>query len=306
MSGLWIGGIGYALGERHAVAGLDDGRNGDTLQRLTQNGVTSYRRSLAGVDRMAEQALSQALAAWGGDPADIDLVLVCSEGFNQPDGEGGDIVRAIGRTGLSKAPIVGVTLSGCANLAPALRFARGLFSEGVRHVALVAADRCPDSRSRITDWDLAVLSDGAAACIVSPTPQNAEYRVLGLGHIADPTITALDPVAARPRILFRIATGVQRALAAARADAAADFGPLSSLLITNTRQDAMRFFASHCGLADGGVYLDGLDDAGHCFSADLLISLKRSADWRAAQGGGPFLGLSLGPAAWGALLLETV
>ena len=89
--------------------------------------------------------------------------------------------------------MIGMTLSGCANFTPAVRFARLLIAaEGPQAVAIVTADRCVVSEQRVAWWDLGILSDGAASCVVSGEAwSDSALQLMGLGHTGDPMVRDL-------------------------------------------------------------------------------------------------------------------
>jgi hypothetical protein len=66
----------------------------------------------------------------------------------------------------------------------------------------------------------------------------------------------------------------------------------------------MHFFARHCGFDEASMFTGTLSSISHCFSADVVVNLVESRDWRTR--GAPFGVLSLGPSAWGAFVMEAV
>jgi len=300
-----LAGLAYELGDQRPVAELRGASDPVALDLLCANGIRHYRRSEQPAGRLAAASLVKSIALWGGDPRDIDLVLYCSESLGPVEKASIRFGALCRDYGLGDVPVVGVSLSGCANLIPGLRYARALLrAEGLRNVAVVTADTCLDESRRIADWDLAVLSDGAASCIVSTEPSAPGVRLLGVGHAANPRLRDLDRRGQRPRILLMIANGVRRALEAALQDAAVDLAAIGRLVSTNTRRDAMEFFARHVGLGAAAAFTGTLDGVSHCYSSDVLINILASAG--AAPGPGPFAALSLGPDSWGALVLQDV
>ncbi len=303
---VFMSGLAFELGERESLACLLTDDNHEMIDALRDNGVRFFRQSAKTPMELGGLSLQRTMVSSGCDPSEIDLLLYCSESRERPPAR--DFQVLCGESGLSKVPIVNVSMSGCANFLPALRFARGLIlTEGLRRVAIVTADKFV-GESRITELGIAVLSDGAASCILSAESRPGAVRVLGLGHVANQDLRQLDYGVNRPRILMAIAGGVRRAQRQALREAGIDAQDVESMICTTLRHDSTRFFAHQCGFPIENVFTQTLADISHAFSADLVINLLEGRSWMADKGclGRPFLALALGPFTWGAFIGQHV
>lgn len=142
-------------------------------------GWGSVYRTERGIDELAVAAGSACLAHAGLDPADVDLLVLCSTRFpGGPDTHGGLVEQVVRGLGLSDPECLGLTLGRCTNLLAAIRLAEAAVAAGrVRHALVATADRIEEETTRVEKF--ALFSDGAAACLVSaePGPAAETYEI---------------------------------------------------------------------------------------------------------------------------------
>jgi len=305
---MYLTALAYELGESHPATELRESVDGEILESLLDDGIVNFRRSRVSRSLLSAHSFARTLDAWQGDPDTLDLILYCSETMSPDVRAGPEFHHFCNGRGLSKTPIVGLSLSRCGNLMPALRFARSqIRGEGLRNVAIVTADTGVDSR-RVAQMNLAILSDGAASCIVTGNPQGAEFRLLGMAQTSDHEVLELDIGTHRLQLLQIIANGIRRAKRAALADAGLESAAVGHLYCATMRLGAVKFMAQLCGIKPSNTFDGCVAATSHVFSADLIVNLIESGDWRAAQGltAKPFLALLMGTNTWGALVAESV
>jgi len=306
---IYVSSIGYELGERVSLAALPQSADETQLTDLRGSGMEHYRESTDSVGTLSMRSVETTLAAWTGDVQTIDCIIFCSMSLPELDDE--SLANLCTTANLPKIPVVGISLNGCAHLAPALRFARGLIaSEGLRNILVITADKCMTPERRVADMNFAVLSDGAASCIVSSSLESAEFRVDGIGQASNNRLRGIDYSQSQRRTMGMISVGVRESARLALAEACMPEGSASCAIMSNVRNDACQMFAKQCKLSPMSVYSESLSDVGHCFSSDPLINLAKSGDWRRAKATDNdekrFLVFGLGPFAWGALLFMPV
>lgn len=309
MADVFLGALAYELGEQRPLQCLKlDGRE-DVLAVLLRDGLRDYCQSTEPRTMLGARTFAKTLAAWDQDPTEINLILYCSESMSFNDQAGTEFHRLCNERGLGKVPIVGLSLSSCANLVPALRFALAqIRSEGLNNVAIVAADKSSDA-NRIARMDVAILSDGASSCIISSREDGMSFRIRGFSQAADHLLRDLDYDVYRPRSLVMTAGGVRRAVRGALADAGVSESAVRHLLCSTLRMEAIRFFSKQCHIDIDNTFTGNLAGISHVHSSDFIINLVESAPWRAGRGlgaGDPFLSLLVGPYNWGAVVTEAV
>jgi 3-oxoacyl-[acyl-carrier-protein] synthase III len=286
--------IAYVHGERRDAASLDEPSAADVSAILRD--VSTYRASGLPVWELAAKAGAACLDRGPGRP---DLVVYVTENDR-------DVTASLGRiaTALDLADVEHLAVSGyhCGNLGPALRVAADALAVGrCTRVLLLLADRARPGE-RIMTTGLSVLSDGAAACVVT-SDQDAD----GTGvYTVDGTVTVVrvDPAgdsSAERGILGSVglaATCVER-LRVVTGHAPEDF---QHLVLGNYRVPSQQFMAAALGLRSR-LLLGEVADLGHCFSADLLVTLdQRRADGTLAAGD-RVLAAATGPHSWSATAL---
>jgi 3-oxoacyl-[acyl-carrier-protein] synthase-3 len=257
-------GTATPLGE---VAGLDP----DAREVLAAGGMRSVLVATRTPVEMAVASLEATLGSAGADPGDIAAVVWSTTSFTERSWYTDDVSHALMGLGLGQTDVIGVTLGECGNLGPALRTCRALVAESGRPVLLVCSDAVRAGASRVVAPTVAVLSDGAASCVVRPGP--ATVAVESVAQASNHRLRALDPRADGVRTLRITARGV--ALAAQRALDAAGRTPaeVTALLLPNYNQSAQALFAQQCGIELGRVRTPTLASQAHLFAGDLLTGL---------------------------------
>ncbi len=163
---------GAALGEQHVT-------NEDLAERLATS--DDWIRSRTGIGSrwiggsttdLAVRAGKEALAAWSGDPADIDMVILATTTPDQQMPASASTVQA--HLGLDAGAFD--LNAACSGFVYGLITAGGLVAQGSGPVLLIGAD----AMSTIVDWkdrSTAVLfGDAAGAAVVEPVDGRSELR----------------------------------------------------------------------------------------------------------------------------------
>ncbi|MGY0460007.1 3-oxoacyl-[acyl-carrier-protein] synthase III C-terminal domain-containing protein [Kitasatospora sp. cg17-2] len=294
MHGTTISAIGYECGDLRPVSELAGTTTADISPLVTE--IVHFRESRREIWDLAATAAERTLAT-----ADRpDLVLYVSE--NDPDTTG-SLARILDRLGLNDVEHLALSGQDCGNLVPAVRVASDALASGrCERVLLLLADRA-EGRDRIMASGLSVFSDGAAACLLSggPEPTGPRLRV----EAAD-SRTAVRPAGADPAeqgllSTVRLASGTVTALLDDLGRTRADF---RYAILPNYRPAAQRFLLAAMRMPPDRLLLGPVTDLGHCFSADLLITLHRLAAAGALDPGDRLLLATGGPYSWSALAVE--
>ena len=276
------------------------------LDFLKEDGFVSFRRSEAAVAEMALAAIEDCLAGSDISPEDVDTVIFATESFADPGATDPIAVRNAFLSGLADA--CGITsaavhacwLNECANLSYALSLAHALVVSGTAHnVLAVVADRHDDNHPRLMTSGAAVMSDGAAAVLVT---NGGDFR---LHHV----VTHFAPevfAAERDNDVQRKTQGLMSGLAdfAKRIETVtgrriADY-PL--ILTDNLHGMYLDFIREGLGIPPERLSQPSKAEAAHAFSIDGLLGLDALA--ALASPSGSIAILNIIPWSFGFTVLE--
>ena len=182
--------------------------------------------------------------------------------------------------GLDRAVVVGLNQQACTAMLGSLRLAGALLAAepGWERVLCVTADRFPDGS--IYEQAYNVISDGAAACVVSRQP--AAFRLVTTHQITNGGLSA----ATDDETVGTYFSYVHRLIRETVARASLRAADLDWVVPQNTNQKAWQILARLVGIEHERVWLPSLPDVGHVISADNVInlsSLVASGQLRAGQ-----------------------
>jgi 3-oxoacyl-[acyl-carrier-protein] synthase III len=289
--------IAGVVGDPVPIASIEPiARDPDLLDLLHAGGLRDYRRAEMDPPKLAAAAMRGSIERSGLDPRQIDAVVWSSTSFQRRAWYTEDISRVLGSLGLWTAVPFGVTLSECGNLSAALRVGEGLHASGYSNVMIVVADRCQGAEQRLVSPALAVLSDGAASCIVS-----SERRGFELMSISQYTNhrARQAPGEESLRLLRHNAEGMRRATTAALSKAQLAPDAISTMITNNLSRPLLETFATQAGVPFSRVYTERIATHGHVYAADCLLNL---ADYPHTAGGAVLLATN-GTCTWGAAVL---
>lgn len=277
MRSICLSAIEYVHGEPRGVAELTESTSAD-LAKIAGD-VTTYRVSDLPVGELAAVVGARTLARAAGPPP--DLTLYVTENDHDP---AASLVTIAAALDLPETEYLVLSGYHCGNLGPALQIAQDAIGSGRRRrVLLLLADRARPGE-RVMSTGLSVLSDGAAACLVTGSTSDTA----GPRFVMDATSTAVrvDRKAGAGQdegILGTVALAASsvRGIAAATGREPDDY---QHLILGNYRIASQLFMAAAVGMKQKLV-LGSVADLGHCFSADALVTLdQRRADGTLAEG----------------------
>lgn len=289
MNSVYVDSFRYALGERkcHVSDSAAAGRLISTSEELQaagfrwhymcEPGTTAYDLASAAVRPIADQAAG----------ADAIVYATCLP-LNANLGSADEWVatrdvkhlmdfpvsRLQADFGLDHAIAVGLNQQACTSMLGSLRIAAALLGSEPdwERVLCVTADRFPADASYEQAYNL--ISDGAAACVVTRQPGEGAFRLVtshqitngGLGQATDD-----ETVGSYFSYMHRLITQSLK-----RADMAA--ADLDWVVTQNTNEAAWAVLASVFGIDPDKVVTTTLPDAGHVISADNVLNLTALAE----------------------------
>ncbi|WP_441247695.1 3-oxoacyl-[acyl-carrier-protein] synthase III C-terminal domain-containing protein [Kitasatospora sp. McL0602] len=295
MTELHLSAVAYEHGERRSIAELSGQLDAELLGPDT--GLCWYRASDREIWELARAAAARTLADC---PEPPDLLVYVTENDH---GSSDSLVRLVSSLDLPATAYLRVSGHDCGNLGPALLLAEQAIAAGEhRRVLVLLADRVLDGDRSQADT-LSVVSDGAAACLVTAEALD----VAGARYAVHAVSTATDSTAAAgeegDRILGTVALSGTATGAVTRRTGRepADF---DHLLFPNYRTISQQFLCSAMGVPVDRLLVGPVAEFGHCFSADVLVSLAHCADTGQIRPGDHVLAFGDGPNSWTSLAVE--
>ncbi|MFF2354892.1 3-oxoacyl-[acyl-carrier-protein] synthase III C-terminal domain-containing protein [Kitasatospora sp. NPDC058115] len=298
MTDLHLGAIAYEHGDRHGIAELSGQLDAELL--APDSGLAHFRACDREIHQLAQAAAVRTLAAC---PQPPDLLLYVTENDRTSSDSLVHLARSLDLPGIRYLRVSG---HDCGNLGPALLLAEQAVGSGAhRRVLVLLADRVLDGDRSQADR-LSVVSDGAAACLVSAEPLDApgpRYAVHGVSTATAAATPAATPGGDGDRILGTVALSVTATGAITRRTGRqpADF---DHLLFPNYRTISQQFLCSAMGAPVDRLLIGPVAEFGHCFSADVLVSLAHCADTGRIRPGDHVLAFGDGPNSWTSLAVE--
>lgn|GEM_PF-6219874 len=294
--------IGYVTGSPRPISDLpqcrDDVRSRETL---AAEGYSMFLEAGESAEELALASIEESLRATSIPPSAVDAVIFCSDSIgDQRERERNSRIHALCMAmGLTNAYPIGISQSTCGNFATAMRVGSSLLATGdAKVVMLTVADKSePDKR--IMDANAAVLSDGAASCILSERP--GRYLVCGVSQSVSHELATTEDKSAR---LFLALDGYQSALAKFQRTLEWNVSDAAQLLPNNYTRSLLTTYAQIAELPLERMYMDNVPLKGHVFSADNLINLHDYAAGDRMVPGQSVAMLSNGPSNWGFVALQ--
>lgn len=201
-----------------------------------------------------------------GIPADeIDFVYFCSTCF---PGDEIDYIRfnnkIIESLHLRNAFPIGVTLNNCTSFLSAISLAANMVRAGCYcNILVITADKVYDEATRFNNF--ALLSDAAASCIVT------SRHTSGYELVADRFLSSTDPINSNKgkddSELYK------RVLAELIEKSDTELSKIRKVFCNNIFRPITQLKEMKLGFSREQIFLDNVEQHGHCFSADTVINL---------------------------------
>jgi 3-oxoacyl-[acyl-carrier-protein] synthase-3 len=302
---VYLSAIAYELGEQADLRDLATTIPGPIRAALAEKGLRSFRRSSLSPAELAIRALKKTLALHASAAsAQPDLLVYCTCTIR--DDFMSEFARLWSELGMARVPVHGVFMNGCSAIASGMEFARALLLSGTAsRILLVCTDTCLTESQRLARGDTAILSDGAASCVITARPEQPKgFEVVATSFQSDQRNLGLDPNHHYSKLLRLTSVAARAALQRAALDAALDTATFRRMTSVNLHRDALRFYTRFCGLGDDALFTGTIADNAHVFGADVLINLLASRDVAHSEIDEPFLTLVLSPATWGVWIVR--
>ncbi|WP_067709261.1 hypothetical protein [Nocardia yamanashiensis] len=292
--------IGWARGERRSFLEQLDA-NSPVRTRTAQEGIEHYYQADCMPWELARQAAIETLRRADLTADDLDLILYSTESTDARIDISKDPNRFAEAIGATLTPCIAVTGNVCANFGAALAVARNAVRLGEHRTILMVTTDIWDERPRLVDAGTCLMSDAAAAAIVSADPAGAGWRIGRITPAVDHGMHAVDPAVDTMHMVRGTVAGIQRAYRGFFTDTtAADY---DHLVCGNLGDTVIQMFARVGGFEESRMLRQTAAN-GHCLAADVLVNLDTFAPGMAD--GDRVLAVSSGHNYWTCIDLTTV
>jgi 3-oxoacyl-[acyl-carrier-protein] synthase-3 len=203
--------------------------------------------------------------------------------------------------GLEKASVIGLNQQACTSMLGALRLAGALLRSepDLVRVLCVTADRFPVNALYEQAYNL--ISDGAAACIVSREPRG--YRILACHQITNGALAQ----ASDEETVGSYFSYTHRVVREVLARAGVGMDEIAWIVPQNTNITAWKVLSRILGFDVERVFFETIGDIGHIISSDNVVNLLALEKARAVPPGAKLLLVMAGFGLnWQAVVLEKV
>ncbi len=279
----YVGGLAYSLGDVEAtvedsaaagrfVSDLDDLVDaGFRRHRMCGDGVTAYdlaKRCAADIpaDLAGTGAIVYATCVPVngnlGDPSDFAATGEVKYLMDFPAS------RLQADLGLPEASVIGLNQQACTGMLGSLRLARALLhaEPDVEQVLCITADRFPPGS--LYEQTYNVISDGAAACVVSRAPQ--AFKLLACHQVTNGALAQVTD----DEVVGSYFSYTHQVVTAALAKAGLQPGDVDWVVPQNTNFRAWQILARLIGLDFERVWFPSMPDVGHVISGDNVVNLS--------------------------------
>lgn len=202
---------------------------------------------------------------------------------------------------LGSAVVFGLNQQACTGMLGSLRLAGALLAAepGWQRVLCLSADRFPDSALYEQSYNL--ISDGAAACLVTSRPEPGRLRLVTAHQITNGGLHA----ASNDESVGTFFSYTPRLIRETLQRAELTIDDIDWVVPQNTNQNAWRIISRMLKIDDERVWQSSLPDIGHAISADNIINLKALLDTGRVQPGQNILLVMAGHGLnWQAVILK--
>ena len=203
--------------------------------------------------------------------------------------------------GLDGASVIGLTQQACTSLLGSIRIARALLTSEpeIGKVLCVTSDRFPAGAFYEQAYNL--ISDGAAACIVSRKPEG--FRVVATHAITNGALAQ----ASDDETVGTFFSYMHKIIGETLAKAGLTLNDIQWIVPQNTNVSAWKILARLLGFDFDRVFLGTIGEIGHIISSDNLVNLMRMESAGQIRSGERLLLVMAGFGLnWQALILEKV
>lgn len=234
----------------------------------------------------------------------VDSVYYATDSFWVDSANVKAPARLLDRLGMGRVPLHGVGFEGCANTGALLHGVANAVRAGTTSAALcVTTDRAAPG-ARLMGANVSVLADGAASFLARGTRPEVGFRLVAIGSAMEAGMHRLNVATDTMAVVKATADGIGRATSLVFERAGLDRSAVSHIVTNNYGRTSLRIFCAAANVPFDLHYNPGIEQVGHCFAADTLITLETMVARNALSRGEFCLVLWSGFSNWSAAIVE--
>ena len=257
----YLSSIHYELGAKVPIAETGDPSVLSQLDKLEREGIRHCRVATESPVQLAAACATRTLGT-----TTAGSVVYCTNTPRRPS-VSAELWQFLDQLDQPPAESMVVSGSACGNLGPGLHAARGLLAMDPSQAVLLTTADCHNADRRYVGLG-AVLSDGAASCLVRSSLVEPGFRIAAA--VANKGPDPGDPVAAAAA---DVGQALAEVMGAALRTAGITPADCRYLVTGNSGNTSRRFLAAMVGIPSARTYSARLSDVAHCYAADQLVSL---------------------------------
>ncbi len=303
---VYLSGTSYVLGEIESITEiLELQEEPMSMENFLGLGLESYAITKEEPYQMAVQAAKETISKTEKSQDRIDVVIYATETFGDVKHTREDIRKFCTELGLNRAYPYGLFLSECANIQAGIKMAAGMIISGnATNILLVTTDKVIDGETRILPPSLGILSDSAAACIISSEKPKKGFQILNTFSWTDPELYFVDPTKNFKDFFQRTVAGVKSVGVTILENEGLHPTDIKGVIVNNYNTSIMYTLVTQIGFTLEKTCLNNLSRFAHAFAADNLINLETLCEDTQSETGDMFLVTASGPTTWGATLVK--
>lgn len=307
---VYIGGFSYEVGENeYGLERLHSIRDDQAqIKKFKDAGFSRFRTSDLTIFDLAGKAMKRLFQKITVVPEEIDAIIFTTSSMGAVDNISHlQLCMFLLDNGLDNAfPLVS-SFSFCGNFLTAIQKGYNYIRSGdYRNVIVVTTDIISAESTRIAAPDVAIGSDGAAACLLSANNYSG-YELRSIYQIANASSGMLDPDKDFLNYVKAVGKAIRAVTAKTFAGNEESRKRVTRVFTNNYSHNICKSYLRLINIDESKASLDNVGRYGHVCAADLCINLCDflESDY-VPDGHHEFLLLSTGPFMWGSALITAV
>ncbi len=300
MNTSYISNIAYYKGKQFPLSTIE-GADEEQVELLQTTGIKNYCATELELEEMCAQVAGNCLSKFSGNRKEIgpvvfsttsDTISSCGFDYKKVD-------KILHENELENAYVYGSFLSTCSNLSTSLQVANALLSTSeYEHALVVVGDKFRKDEQRFMKSNESILSDGAAALILSKS--SGEFQLQHLSVRND-----LEHLTKNFNVLEFLKNATENLKDLWREiNEKFDSNEVEKVFFGNYNLLAQRGFRGQLQLKKDQLFMDNISEVGHLFSIDVLVNLLDYLKNRTETKSNLFACFTTGYFRWGTFLIQ--
>jgi 3-oxoacyl-[acyl-carrier-protein] synthase III len=306
---IYISGFSYEVGENeYSIERLRTFRNyPEQLSKFKDAGFSKFRTSNNTIFSLAEKAIKKLFEKIDTRPDDIDAIIFSTSSLGAIDNiSNTKLCEFLLKNHLNNAfPLVS-SFSFCGNFLTSIQKGFNYIkSDEYNNILVVTTDVISPESTRIAPPDIAIGSDGAAACLLS-SKKKSPFKVKKIVQTVDVSSGMLDPDKDFLKYTNAVGKSIRSISTKIFSENDESRTKIRQVFTNNYGRNICKSYLKLINIDTEKVYLENIERFGHVCASDICINL---CDYVESENnlndGQELFVLSTGPFMWGGMLIST-